>query len=94
MRVERVDVGRERQRQHLGAAVRTMAVRDPGGKPHRAARRNHPRPAVGAHLQDARAGVDELVFRVVVPVDAFAVLQEPTGRAAKRMAVYPYHASV
>jgi hypothetical protein len=45
-------------------------------------------------MQDARAGVDELVLRVVVPVDAFAVLQEPAGRAGKRMAVYRHDRSV
>ena len=93
-RVEGVDVAGERQRQHLGPAVGAVAVRDPSGKPHRTARRNHPCPAVRTHMEDARAGVDELVLRVVVPVDAFAVLQEPAGWAGKRMAVYRHHRSV
>jgi hypothetical protein len=92
--VEGADVGRERERQHMGAAVGAVGVRHPGGEPHRPARRYHPRPAAGAHVQDARAGVDELVLRVVVPVDAFAVLQAPIRRAGKRMAVHRHHQSV
>ena len=90
-RRQRVDVGRERQRQHLGPPMRAVAVRNPGRQPHRPALRDHPGPSVGPHMQHARAWIDKLVLRVVMPVDDLAVRQPPLSRTRQRMAVYQHH---
>jgi len=67
-----------------------MAMRDTSGKPYRTTRRDYPGPAVGAHVQHAGTGINELMFRVVMPVNAFAVFQVPAGRTRKRMAAYQH----
>ncbi|GAA1349230.1 hypothetical protein GCM10009612_01640 [Streptomyces beijiangensis] len=56
-----------------------MCVRDVRGQPDGAMGWHDPAALGRRHLQNTPAGTDELVVRVVVPVDAFLMGQGDTG---------------